>query len=165
HRDLVRIDLIVLGLATVDRFHVQRVPQNKRNIVLGAQIGEPIPSKDAFHANRHVFSVGGYRFKEQLRGTRHVSVQHDLALRIQDTDVHRSGMQIDSAVVSVLLSVKSHDEVSSFKSVFGKHEHTKWYAQEGASMSIIRLEADLRACSLRSPARPLSLIRYAKSKI
>src|SRR5262249_3091241 len=45
-------------------------------------------------------------------------------------------MQIDSAVVSVLLSVKSHDEVSSFKSVFGKHEHTKGTLKEGASMSI-----------------------------
>src|SRR5262245_11165119 len=61
-------------------------------------------------------------------------------------------MQIDSAVVSVLLGIKSHDEVSSFKSVFGKHEHTKGTLKEGASMSIIRLEADLRACSLRSPA-------------
>src|SRR5262249_51414816 len=142
----------VLGLAAVDRFHVQRVPQNKRNILLGAQIGEPVPSKDAFHANRHVFSVGGYRFKEQLRGTRHVSVQQYLALRIQDTDVHRSGMQIDSAVVSVLLGIKSHDEVSSFKSVFGKHEHTKGTLKEGASMSIIWLETDLRTRSLRSLA-------------
>src|SRR5262249_11506551 len=49
-------------------------------------------------------------------------------------------MQIDSAVVSVLLGIKSHDEVSSFKSVFGKHEHTKGTLKEGASMSIICLQ-------------------------
>src|SRR5262245_54412088 len=49
-------------------------------------------------------------------------------------------MQIDSAVVSVLLGIKSHDEVSSFKSVFGKHEHTKGTLKEGASMSINALE-------------------------
>jgi hypothetical protein len=104
----VGVDFIVLGFAAVDRFHVQRMTQDKRDILLGAQIGEPIPGKDAFHGNRHLFSVRGDRFKEQLRGTRHLSVQQDLALGIQDTDVHRSGMQIDSAVVSVLLSVKSH---------------------------------------------------------
>ena len=71
-------------------------------------------------------------------------MQDNLALPVQDTNVHRSGMQIDSAVVSVLLGIKSHDEVSSFKSVFGKHEHTKGTLKEGASMSIKRLETDLR---------------------
>src|SRR5262249_10741258 len=115
------------------------LPQNKRNILPGIQIGEPIPSKDAFHGNRHVFSVGGYRFKEQLRGTRHVSVQHDLALRIQDTDVHRSGVQIDSAVVSVLLSVKSHMRSPPSK-VFSANTSIPKVRSGGASMSIKRLQ-------------------------
>jgi hypothetical protein len=54
-------------------------------------------------------------------------------------------MQIDSAVVSVLLGIKSHDEVSSFKSVFGKHEHTKGTLKEGASMSIKALHGTVLA--------------------
>src|SRR5215831_5878686 len=136
--------LSFLALPPWIAFMYSACPRTKGILCLAHRSASQYQVKMHFHANRHVFSVGGYRFKEQLRGTRHVSVQHDLALRIQDTDVHRSGMQIDSAVVSVLLSVKSHDEVSSFKSVFGKHEHTKWYAQEGASMSINRVEKDAR---------------------
>ena len=46
-------------------------------------------------------------------GQRHVSVQQNLAEGIQNTDVHRSGMQIESAVVSVMVSVISY-AVSSF---------------------------------------------------
>jgi hypothetical protein len=44
---------------------------------------------------------------------------------VDGQSIDRSGMQIDSAVVSVLV------EVSSFKSIFGKHDHTKRYAQGG----------------------------------
>jgi hypothetical protein len=96
----------------------------------------------ALHGHRHVFSLGGNRFEEQLWSTGHVFVHENLAPRVQDTDVHRSGMQIDSAVGSVLLVVKSHMKSPPSKSVFGKHEHTKRYAQEGASMSITRLQTD-----------------------
>src|SRR5215831_20811032 len=140
--------LSFLALPPWIAFMYSACPRTKGIFCLAHRSASQYQVKMHFHANRHVFSVGGYRFKEQLRGTRHVSVQHDLALRIQDTDVHRSGMQIDSAVVSVLLGIKSHDEVSSFKSVFGKHEHTKGTLKEGASMSINRFERDAAKSAL-----------------
>jgi hypothetical protein len=36
--------------------------QNKRDIMLGTQIGEPVPGEDTLYGNRHVFLVRGYRF-------------------------------------------------------------------------------------------------------
>jgi hypothetical protein len=47
-----------------------QIHADKSDIVLGAQIGEPVSGKDAFHGNRHLFSGRGYHFKKQLRGTR-----------------------------------------------------------------------------------------------
>ena len=108
-----------------------RACPGRRQCSVATEVGEPVPGEHALHCNRDVFSVRSNRFQEQFRGASHVSVQQDLALRIQDTDVHRSGVQIDSAVVSVLVSVKSHMRSPPSKSVFGKHEHTKWYAQGG----------------------------------
>src|SRR5919198_4087442 len=136
------VDLVVFCFSAVDGFHVKRVTQNEGYVVFGAQICEPVPRKDALHRNRDVFSVRGNRLKESLWTAGHVSVRENLALGVQDTDLHRSGVQIDSAVVSVLLSIEFHIEVSSFKSVFGKHEHTRGTLKEGASMSITCVEKD-----------------------
>ena len=43
-RDLVGIDLVVLGLAAVDRLHRQGVSQNEGDAVGGAEIREPVPA-------------------------------------------------------------------------------------------------------------------------
>jgi len=47
----------------------------------------------------------------------HVAVKDDLALLVQDAEVHGSGMKIDSAVVLVRFSVKSHMRSPPLKSV------------------------------------------------
>ena len=39
-------------------------------------------------------------------------MDQDLSVLIEDTDVHRSGMEIDAAVESVLVSVESHEASS-----------------------------------------------------
>jgi hypothetical protein len=120
HGDLVGIDFVVFGFATVNGFHIKGMAEDKGDFLLGAEIGEPVPGEDALDGDGHVLSVRRDGFEEQLRTARHIAVQENLAVSIQDTDVHRSGMQIDPAVVSVLLSVEFHLEVSSFKSVFGE---------------------------------------------
>src|SRR5919198_4514846 len=135
------VDLVVFCFSAVDGFHVKRVTQNEGYVVFGAQICEPVPRKDALHRNRDVFSVRGNRLKESLWTAGHVSVRENLALGVQDTDVHRSGVQIDSAVVSVLLSIEFHIEVSSFI-VFGNTSIPKSTLRRGASMSITCVEKD-----------------------
>lgn len=49
-------------------------PQVVKDVLFGAQVGEPVPGEDALHGHRHVFSVRGYRFEEPLRATGHISV-------------------------------------------------------------------------------------------
>jgi hypothetical protein len=108
HRDLLGVDPIVLGLPTVDGFHVQGVPQDERDAIASAEIGQPVPGEDALHGHDDVRTVGGDRGEERLRRGLHLPMEEDGALLVQDAHVHRSGVQIDPAVVLVLLGVESH---------------------------------------------------------
>jgi hypothetical protein len=47
--------------------------------------------------------------EERLRGRPEVAVQQDLARLVADARIHRAGVEIDAAVVLVLLGVKAHD--------------------------------------------------------
>ena len=41
----------------MDGFHIQCVTQDDGNIVLDAQISDPIPGKHTFHSNDHIVSI------------------------------------------------------------------------------------------------------------
>ena len=47
HGDLVRVDLVVLGLAAVDGLHRERVAEHERDAFGGADVGEPVPGEHA----------------------------------------------------------------------------------------------------------------------
>ena len=111
--DFVGIDFIILGFTAVDGFHIQGVAQDERNVVQGAEVRQPIPAKDTFHADHDVIEEGKDHFKEQLRIGFDILVHFDLAALADDADVHFSGVQIDPAVMFVLLGVESHN-VASF---------------------------------------------------
>ena len=109
HRcDLEGVDPVVLGLAAVDGLHVEDVAQDEGDSLPGAQVGEPVPGEDALDGDDEVLPVGGDRLEEGLRAGLHVAVQEDLTGLVEDAEVHGSGVQIDSAVVAVLLGVKLH---------------------------------------------------------
>jgi len=74
HRDLLRVDLVVLGLAAVDGFHVERVPQDEGDALAGAQIGQPVPGEDALHGHDDVLAVGGDSDEECLGRGLHLPV-------------------------------------------------------------------------------------------
>ena len=57
-RDLVRIELVVLRLATVDGLHVQGMTEHEGNLLAGTEIGDPVPGEDALHRNHQVIPVG-----------------------------------------------------------------------------------------------------------
>jgi len=111
--NLVRIDPIVLGLAPVDRLHVQGVSQHAGNARMGAAVSQPVPSEDAFDADHHVLPVGRNRLEEWSRGCFHSSVQQDLSVLLQDAEVHGAGMQVDAARKLVRFGVESHEVSSS----------------------------------------------------
>lgn len=74
----------------------------------GAQVGQPVPGEDALDGDDEVLTVGGDHLEESLRPGLYVAVDEDFAGLVQDADVHGSGVQVDAAVVAVLLGVKSH---------------------------------------------------------
>jgi hypothetical protein len=111
--DFIGIDFIIFGFSAVDGLHIQSVAQDEGDVVVCAEVGQPAPAKDAFHADHDVIEEGEDQFKEEFRIVFDILVRCDLAAPADDADVHFSGAQIDPAVVFVLLSVESHD-VASF---------------------------------------------------
>src|SRR5262249_13022798 len=106
--DLAGVDLIVLALAAVNGFHVQGGPQDEGDVLLGAEVGQPVPAEGALDGNGEVVAEGGDGLEEALRFGGQVAVEDDLAGLIEDAQVHGSGVQIDAAVESVLMIVEAH---------------------------------------------------------
>jgi hypothetical protein len=82
HRDLLGVDLVVLGLAAVDGFHVQGMPQDERDALTGAEVGQPVPGEDALHRDDDVLPVGGDGAEEGFRGAWHLPMQKGGALLV-----------------------------------------------------------------------------------
>jgi hypothetical protein len=76
--------------------------------VFGAEVGNPVPAKDAFDTDNDIIDVGKHQFEEQFRIGFYVLVDLGFAFLVDDTDIHFSSVQIDTAIVLVLLFVKSH---------------------------------------------------------
>jgi hypothetical protein len=68
-------------------------------------------------------------------------VESDLALLVQEAEVHGAGMQVDATIKLVLLSIESHEVSSSPEVVFPSPSSPTWYAEEGASISIKGIQA------------------------
>jgi hypothetical protein len=49
--DLAGVDAIVLRLAAVDGFHVQGVAKHERDVLVGTEIGDPVPGEHALGAD------------------------------------------------------------------------------------------------------------------
>jgi hypothetical protein len=97
----------------MDRLHVERMAQDKKNALLGAEVGQPVPGEDAFDANHQVLPVGCNSLEKGLRCCLHIPMQKGLSILIQDADVHGPGMQVKATVEFVLFDVKSHHEAAS----------------------------------------------------
>jgi hypothetical protein len=106
--NLMGVDLIVFGFATVDGFHIQGMAQHKRDPVIGAEVGEPVPGKHTFGSHDDLLAVGRNGLEQGFGGGLHIAVQECCPGLIEDTDVHGAGVQIDPAVKRVLFGVESH---------------------------------------------------------
>ena len=106
--DLVGVDLVVLRFTAVNRLHVEGVAEHELDAFVGTQIGKPVPGEDALDRNDEVFPKRRHGCQKRLRRRLHVLVQQDLAVAIQDAQIHGPGVQIDAAIVSMGLCVESH---------------------------------------------------------
>ena len=55
-RNLEGIDFVVLGLAAVDRIHIERVAQDEGNALAGTQVSEPVPGEHALDGHDETFA-------------------------------------------------------------------------------------------------------------
>jgi hypothetical protein len=109
----VGIALVVFRLAAMDRLHVQGMTEDEREAFIGAPVSQPVPGEHALDGDDNPQSIRGNDVQEGLRTGLHIAVHQDLAVLVEDADVHRPGVQVDAAVKWVLSGVQSH-EVSSF---------------------------------------------------
>jgi hypothetical protein len=112
HGTLLRVDLIIFGLAAMDSLPREGVSEHAGDTFTGTQVGPPIPGKDTCDGNDDVLSIGGKRLASGRWTGLHVAVPHALAVRMQETDVQAAGMQVDATIRVMLFGVPS-PEVSS----------------------------------------------------
>jgi hypothetical protein len=59
---------------------------------LGTAVGEPVPGEHAFDGHNQTCTIGGESLEERVWTGFHVPVEHDLPLRVDDTDIQAPGM-------------------------------------------------------------------------
>src|SRR5262245_5739145 len=137
-RNLLRIDLVIFGLAAMDGFHIESVSKDKGNPFVRTEVGQPIPGKDAFDRHNETVPTGGNGVEKRSRRGFHIAVEHDFSVVVHDTDVHTPGMQVDTAVKWVLIVVESHEASSSFVSDLVSKSAYHWGYAEGEASIIIK---------------------------
>ena len=106
----------MFGFPPVNGFHGERVPEDKRKPLSSAQVSKPVPREDTFDRDDHILPIGCNGLEQRLRACGHIPMHHDLAVVVQNTDIHGPGMQIDAAVKLVLYDVESPEVSSSLAS-------------------------------------------------
>jgi hypothetical protein len=106
--DFLGVDAIVLRLAAVNGLHVQGVTEHEGNLLLGAQVGQPVPGEHAFTGDDQPLAIGRDGFEKGGRLGHDFAVQHLVALLAEDAQVKRSGVQVDTAVESLLPLIEVH---------------------------------------------------------
>jgi len=87
--------------------------QDKGNLFLSAEVGEPIPGEDTFNGYDKAVAVGSNGLEERFRSGFPMAVYKPRAILTHDTDVQASGMSIDTTGKLMLVGVEAQ-EVSSF---------------------------------------------------
>src|SRR5215467_3422042 len=106
--DLLGINAVVLRLAAVDGLHVQGVTKHEGNVLLSAEVGEPVPGEHALGGDDQTGAIRRDRLKERNRLGGDLAMQQLVASLAEDAQVKRSGVQIDSTVECVLSLVEVH---------------------------------------------------------
>jgi hypothetical protein len=106
--NLMSIDAIVFGFASMDGFHIESVAEDEGDILIGAKIGEPIPGEEAFDANDDVAAEWLNGGEELIRIGFDVFFETDFSGLIENAEKHSTGKEINTAIKLVLFGVESH---------------------------------------------------------
>jgi hypothetical protein len=110
--DLGGVDAIVLRLAAVNRFHVERMAEREPDRVILAQIGEPVPGEHAFAADDEPRAKGRHGVEEGVGASGQIAFENGLAGVIEDVGEHGSCVQVDAGVECVRGFVEAHGSFS-----------------------------------------------------
>ena len=82
--------------------------KDKREPVFSTQIGKPVPGKHTCGCEDDLLAVGRNSLEQCLGGRWHIAVQEYFPGLVEDTDVHSTGVEIDTTVKGMLFGVESH---------------------------------------------------------
>ncbi len=57
------VNFIILGLAAVDRFHVEGMAKDRGDVFLGAEVGQPTLRENTFDADDQFIAIWGKGFQ------------------------------------------------------------------------------------------------------
>jgi hypothetical protein len=114
--DFLGVNVVVFGLAAMDRFHRERVSEDTRDTLPGTQLCQPIPGEATFDTDDAILAIGGDGLETWVWGCWQVTLNQRLPSLVQDAEVHGTSMQINAAVKLVLVGVEAHEVSSSFLS-------------------------------------------------
>jgi hypothetical protein len=92
----------------MDEPHVERVTEDEGDVLLRAQVGEPVPTVDALDGDDQILAKRRDREEEPLWIAGQAAVQQHHALAVDDAEVQRPRVEVDPAVVLVRRVVEPH---------------------------------------------------------
>jgi hypothetical protein len=95
----------------MDGFHIEGMPEDKRQPLAGAQVSEPLPGEEAFDADDQIRPIGRNRLEKGLWPRWHITMDHDLSILVEDAQGHSAGMQVNATVKLMLFRVEAHGEL------------------------------------------------------
>jgi len=128
HSDLVGVDSVVLCLSTVNGFHIESMAKDEINPFFLTQVGQPVPGESTFNSDDEIIPVPLDRLQEYLPVSFDVSMEKHRSLTVNNAQIHGFCVQVDSAIILVLLSVEFH---SASLLCCGDLHHTFGYEQGG----------------------------------
>jgi hypothetical protein len=103
---VVRVDLVVCGLAPMARLPVEGRPKDNGHPCLGPEVGGPIPRAQACDGADDLTARGRHGVEKGCRARLHLAVHQKLAGVVEETDVHGAGMQVEATRIVVWLGVE-----------------------------------------------------------
>jgi hypothetical protein len=92
----------------MDGLHREGVAEHKGDAFGGTQIREPVPREHAFRRHDEIVALRRDDLEKCRRRRLHIAMHQHLTGRVEDADVHRLHVEIDSAIWTVLPVVESH---------------------------------------------------------
>src|SRR5215218_7352189 len=114
--DRVGVASIVFDLSAMDGFHAEGMAEDERDALFGAQVSDPVPTEETLDGDDEVFAVRSQGPKELVSVTVELLMDQGLTGLIKNADVHVASMEVNPAVVTVLLGVESHRGLLSLSS-------------------------------------------------